>query len=48
MIKKPNAFGFWREMDKKYNVFGFRIWFTGGEVWVGKLHYRVRWAWRRK
>lgn len=40
------AFAVWREYDSRHNRFGFTIWLTGCEVYLGKRLYRIRWGYR--
>jgi len=37
-------FKMWKEMNSERSTFGVKVWWTGGEIFIGKLHYRVRWA----
>lgn len=46
-MKKQKAFKIWREIAPERRAFGLKVWLTGGEVYLGKLHYRVRWGFRK-
>lgn len=42
---KREDWAFWREMDSDRRYLGIRLWFTGGEVCIGKRMWRWRYGW---
>lgn len=47
-MNTKKAFKVWREIDGRYRRYGFKVWLTGGEVYFGYRHYRIRWGFRTK